>query len=129
MRRIRSSRKAALKDMESNGFVEEVVDDGKGSDFLVFYLPCHPHVRESSVSTKIRPVFNASCKGPNGVSLNDCLESGPNLNPGVVDILLRFRRWKYAVSTEVKKAFLQIELKEEDQDVHLFLWQQMIESG
>ena len=118
----------ALKEMEHNHFTEEVVgEDVEGTNNVVFYLPHFPHVRESSVSTRIRPVFNASCKGPNGVSLNDCLESGPNLNPGVVDIVVRFRRWRYAVTADIRKAFLQVELKEEDQDVHRFFWRS--ESG
>ena len=113
----------ALKEMECNKFIVEVPEeDVDGSGNQVFYLPHFPHVRESSVSTRIRPVFNASCKGQNGVSLNDCLESGPNLNPGVVDIVTRFRRWKYAVTSDVRKAFLQIELAAEDQDVHRFFW-------
>ena len=67
-------------------------------------------------------MFNLSCHGCNGVSLNDCLETGPDLNPNVVDVLLRFRRWKYAVTADVSKAFLQMELVECDQDVHRFLW-------
>ena len=50
------------------------------------------------------------------------MESGLNLNPGVVDIVTRFRRWKYAVTSDVRKAFLQIELTTEDQDVHRFFW-------
>ena len=54
--------------------------------------------------------------------LNDCLESGPNLNPNIVDVLSRFRRWKYAVTADISKAFLQVELAEGDQDVHRFFW-------
>ena len=114
---------AALTEMEEMGFVVEVKERSDSRD-KVHYLPHHPHVRETSSTTKIRPVFNASCKGPNGVSLNDCLESGPNLNPNIVDVLLRFRRWKYAVTADVSKAFLQIELADSDQDVHRFLWRE-----
>lgn len=111
----------ALEEMEHLGFIKEVENEGQ-LESPVFYLPHHPHIKEESLSTKIRPVFNGSCKGPNGVSLNDCLETGPNLNPGVVDIVLRFRRWKYAVSADVRKAFLMIEMKDRDQDVQRFLW-------
>ncbi|GFO23704.1 reverse transcriptase [Plakobranchus ocellatus] len=32
-----------------------------------------PVVREDSTTTKVRPVFDASAKGYNGISLNDCL--------------------------------------------------------
>lgn len=112
----------ALEEMERLGFVEEVVDDEGSSRFPIFYLPHHPCVKESSTSTKIRPVFNASSKGRNGVSLNDCLNSGPNLNPGIVEVVIRFRRWRFAVSSDVSKAFLQILLQRKDQDVHRFLW-------
>ncbi len=125
---LKSGYDEALKEMERNKFIVEVPEeDVNGSGNQVFYLPHFPHVRESSMSTRIRPVFNASCRGQNGISLNDCLESGPNLNPGVVDIVTRFRRWKFAVTSDVRKAFLQIELVPEDQDVHRFFWRS--ESG
>jgi hypothetical protein len=110
----------ALQEMEDNGFVEEVPSE-EIDECRAFYLPHHPVVRKESISTKIRPVFNASCKGQNGVSLNDCLEAGPNLNPSVSDVLLRFRRWKYAISADVKKAFLQIKMMRKDQDFQRFL--------
>ncbi|GFN98535.1 hypothetical protein PoB_002504100 [Plakobranchus ocellatus] len=87
----------------------------------MFYLPHRPVVREESTSTKIRPMLDASAKGPNGVSLNDCLEIGPKLTPYLVHILLRFRRWKYGLSADIQKAFLLKELESADCDVHRFL--------
>ncbi|GFR99834.1 DUF1759 and Peptidase A17 and DUF1758 and RVT 1 d omain containing protein [Elysia marginata] len=37
-------------------------------------------------------------------------------------VLLRFRRWKYGLTADISKAFLQIRVFEQDQDVHRFLW-------
>ena len=53
-----------------------------------------------SLPTKVHPVFDASAKEINGVSLNDCLETGPNMMPDLPAILLRFRRWRIALSTD-----------------------------
>ena len=110
----------ALREMEQMGFVEEVPEDDAGAA-PVFYLPHHPVVRGESTTTKIRPVFNASFKGVNGVSLNDCLHPGPSLNPDLTEVLLRFRRWPFVVTADVTKAFLQIGLHPRDRDVHRFL--------
>ena len=88
----------------------------------VFYLPHHLVIHESSLSTRIRPVFDASAKGYNGVALKDCLETGPNLVSNLAAILIRFRRWRFAVTADITKAFLQIVVTESDQDVHRFLW-------
>ena len=88
----------------------------------MFYLPHRPVVKESSSSTKVRPVFDASAEGPKCVSLNDCLEAGPNLIPSLVEILIRFRRWPVAIVADIKKAFLQISVRPQDCDVHRFLW-------
>ena len=82
-----------------------------------------PVVRESAVSSKIRPVFDASAKGYNGVSLNDCMEVGPCLLCNLTEILLRFRRWGIALTADIEKAFLQIAVKKEDCAVHRFLWE------
>ena len=67
-------------------------------------------------------MFDASAKGFNGVSLNDCLETGPNMMPDLPAILLRFRRWRIALSADVTKAFLQIRVSRQDRDVHRFIW-------
>ena len=55
-------------------------------------------------------------------SVNDLLEVGPNLNPEILEVLLRFRLHKIGWTADVTKAFLQIALKEEDQETIRFLW-------
>jgi hypothetical protein len=118
---LRNEYEKVFKELEVAGFIEEVPKSEVEKRESVFYLPHRPVVKESSCSTKVRPVFDASAAGPNGVSLNDCLDSGPALLPSVVDLVLRFRRWKFALVADVTKAFLQVGLRQEDRDVHRFL--------
>ncbi|XP_037775537.1 uncharacterized protein LOC119572501 [Penaeus monodon] len=107
---------------EDEGIIEEVPSNEIVSSQPIYYMPHRPVVKESSTSTKIRPVFDASAASYNGVSLNDCLESGPSLNPDLVKVLIRFRRWKVALTADITKAFLQICVQQKDRDVHRFLW-------
>ncbi|XP_076037863.1 uncharacterized protein LOC143023227 [Oratosquilla oratoria] len=111
-----------LKSYEDSNIIEEVPQSEMEGPYPIYYLPHRPVIKEC-VSSKIRPVFDASAVGSNGVSLNDCLESGPSLIPDLVEILLRFRRWKIGLTADITKAFLQIRVQRSDQDVHRFLWQ------
>lgn len=43
-----------------------------------YYLPHRPVIKKEG-TTKIRPVFDASAKSKYSPSLNQCLETGPNL--------------------------------------------------
>ena len=63
-----------FREYEKDGIVEEVPSSEYNSPYPMFYLPHRPVVRECSNSTKVRPVFDASAVGYNGISLNDCLE-------------------------------------------------------
>ena len=108
--------------MFDTSIVEEVPVDEMACENPVFYMPHRPVVRESAVSTKVRPVFDASAKGYNGISLNDCMEIGPCLLTNLTQILIRFRRWKFALTADIQKAFLQIAVHRDDCDVHRFLW-------
>ena len=106
---------------EQEGIIEEIPCNEIVSQHPTYYMPHRPVVRESSTSTKVRPVFDASASSYNGISLNDCLMTGPSLNPDLVEILIRFRRWPVALTADITKAFLQISMKQEDRDVHRFL--------
>ena len=88
----------------------------------LFYMPHRPVVRESAVSTKVGPVFDASAKGYNGISLNDCMEIGPCLLTNLTQIVIRFRRGKFAHTVDIQKPFLQIAVHRDDCGVHRFLW-------
>ena len=88
----------------------------------VFYLPLHVVHKESSTTTKVRAVFDASAKTESGVSLNDQLLIGPTVHPPLVDVLLRFRFKRIAVTTDVSKMYRAVELVESDRDLHRFVW-------
>ena len=54
------------------------------------YLLHHPILRESSSTTRLRVVFNASSLTSNGTSLNSHLYIGPKLLTDLVSIILRW---------------------------------------
>jgi hypothetical protein len=54
--------------------------------------------------------------------MNDCLETGPNFTPQLIDILLRFRWHNVGLIEEIEKAFLMIGITESDSDMLRFLW-------
>ena len=66
----------------------------------VFYLPMHAVRKEHSTTTKIRAVFDASAKSSTSVSLNDTLLVGPTVHSPLIDVLLRFRLHRVALTTD-----------------------------
>lgn len=57
---------------------------------LVYYFPIHVMVKESSTTTKIRAVIDASAKSSIEISLNDTLMIGQTVHSSLFDVLLRF---------------------------------------
>ena len=84
-------------------------------------MPYRPILKPHATSSKVRPVFDASSKCYTVYSLNDVCHTGPSLLPLLVGVLLRFRRWPWVISGDVKQAFLNIYLHEKDRDAHRFL--------
>ena len=88
----------------------------------VYYLPIHVVVKESSTTSKVRAVFDASAKTSSGVSLNDTLLVGPTVHSSLVDVLLRFRQFRVALIADVSRMYRAVSLVESDRDFHRFLW-------
>ncbi|XP_065091062.1 uncharacterized protein LOC135712028 [Ochlerotatus camptorhynchus] len=59
-----------------------------------YYLPHHPVIKESSTTTKLRVVFDASSKTSSGISLNDALLVGPVVQDDLRSIVMRSRTHK-----------------------------------
>jgi hypothetical protein len=85
-------------------------------------LPHHGVKRESSTSTKLRVVIDGSAKEKGFASANDYLYEGPNILPELVHIAMRWRTSQYFIIADVSKAFLQIELPEEDSYLLTIRW-------
>ena len=113
---------------EYNNIIQQQLNDGvietvNGLEPAkkISYLPHMAVVRKDAETTKVRVVFDASCKErKSGTSLNDCLHVGPPLTPLLFDILVRFRENRIAIVGD--KAFLNIEVDPSDRDVLRFLW-------
>ena len=54
--------------------------------------------------------------------LNHVLYTGLSLIPAIIDILIRFRWYKIGLTSDIEKAFLNIEIAEEYRDVLRMLW-------
>ncbi|XP_074035654.1 uncharacterized protein [Leptinotarsa decemlineata] len=105
---------------ESLGIIEEV--RGDSINMPSHYLPHRAVIKENSITTKIRPVFDASTKDNNGNSLNTCLEKGPNLLELIPSLLIKFRIGLIGVTSDIEKAFLQIGVNPNERDNLRFLW-------
>ena len=108
-----------LKEQENKGFIERVDDKYcTHSHYLA-----HHGVKRDSRTTPIRIVFDCSAKKDKmSPSLNDCLWTGPTLTSDLLKVLLEFRLNKYACASDIEKAFLMVQLREEDRNYTRFLW-------
>lgn len=87
-----------------------------------YFIPHHAIYRPEIDARKIRVVFDASARGGHGLSLNNCLFSGPKLQQDIVDILIRFRVHKHVFTTDICKMYRQIEILPEFRKYQHVLW-------
>ena len=71
----------------------------------------------------MRIVYDASARAYDSApSLNDCLEVGPPLQNQLWKVLLRGRFHAVALAGDIRKAFLQVRIREQDRDALRFHW-------
>ncbi|XP_060569657.1 uncharacterized protein LOC132728064 [Ruditapes philippinarum] len=104
-----------IEDQLKRGFIEKC-DANVTTSNPVHNMP-HHYVKKDSNTTPIRIVYDCSCKSRDQPSLNYCLMSIPPELNDLTGILIRFRMNKYAIATDIEKAFLNITLDENDRDV------------
>ena len=47
---------------------------------------------------------------------------GPTVHPTLVDVLMRFRTYRIALTTDVSRMYRAVLLTESDKDLHRFVW-------
>ncbi|CAG9135443.1 unnamed protein product [Plutella xylostella] len=96
--------------------------EGPHSCAGAYFIPHHGVLRESSSTTKLRVVFNASSPTTSGISFNDLQMVGPVVQDDLLSILLRFRQHKYILSADVAKMYRCIEVHPDDRNLQQIVW-------
>ena len=91
-----------------------------------FFLP-HQGIgkavsKDSSMALRI--VMDGSAKNNDGISLNDCLNTGPTVHSSLIGVLIRFRLNSIALIADIEKMFLNLKIRDEDQNFQKFFWRE-----
>ena len=88
------------------------------------WVPHRPVIKsENNVTTKLRVVLNCSLKIGDTPSLNEAAYSGVDLMNDLLQLLIKIRCMKYFVMSDIKQAFLRINLSEtDDRNKFSILW-------
>lgn len=110
-----------MADYVSKGYVRKLTAEELAEDHeRVWYLPIFP-VTNPNKPGKVRLVWDAAAS-TNGVSLNSCLLTGPDLLAPLVTVLYKFREFRFAVCGDIREMFHQVGIRSEDQHSQRFLW-------
>lgn len=120
-----------LNEYESLGHMQkidpkelDIENDGKN----VYYLPHHAVVRESSTTTALHVVSDASCSTSTNVSLNDILMTGPMIQDDLISILIRFRTHAVVMTADVAKMYRQVKVSEKQINLQRIVWRENLQN-
>ncbi|XP_025264298.1 uncharacterized protein LOC112637853 [Camponotus floridanus] len=111
-----------LRRPATHGSCNHIITTSSQEDTARCYLPHHGVLRETSITTKLRVVFNGSQLTTSGTSLNTSLLTGANLLPVLADVLLRWRWHRYVFLADIEKMYRQILVHPDDRDHQRILW-------
>nr|CAH7733895.1 unnamed protein product [Callosobruchus chinensis] len=86
------------------------------------FFPHHGVVKEDSLTTKLRVVFDGSAPTSSGISLNQIQCIGANLQDDLNSILMRFRTFSFVVSSDVEKMYRCVWIIPEQRPLQLIYW-------
>ncbi|XP_063990952.1 uncharacterized protein LOC135169656 [Diachasmimorpha longicaudata] len=112
--------RAVIQEYLDLGHLTEVT--GADLSNLGYYLPHHAVIKESSLTTKVRVVFDGSAKTSTGISLNETLHVGPTIQDDIFSLLLRFRLYPYVLTGDIEKMYRQVLVRPEDRKFQRILW-------
>lgn len=109
-----------INDYIDQNHMSETTTEEKG----VFYLPHHAIIKITSETTKLRIVFDGSCKLQHGISINEAQRTGPTIQEDLLSILVRFRTYRYVVTADVAQMYRQIWIDAEQSKYQRIWWRE-----
>ena len=107
-----------MRKIFANGHAEEAPPLKEGEE--CWYLPTFG-VYHPQKPNQIRVVFDSSAQY-SGVSLNDVLLTGPDLNNSLLGVLLRFRKERVAILADIQQMFHCFLVHKKHRNFLRFLW-------
>jgi len=89
-----------MQEYISLGHMKEATE-GVATHHIDCYLPHHVIVNASSLTTKLRVVFDASARSTTGLSLNEVLKCGATVQQELLSTLTRFRKHQVVITGDV----------------------------
>ncbi|XP_067633205.1 uncharacterized protein [Eurosta solidaginis] len=100
----------------------------ENNPFGRYFIPHHCVLKADSSTTKLRVVFDASCRTSSGKSLNEILRVGPTLQDDIFTILVRFRSHRYVLMADIAKMYRQVLVHEADAPWQSIIWRELPEN-
>lgn len=91
-----------------------------------YFIPHHAVLKDSSLTTKLRVVFDASQKSSNGRSLNEQLLIGPKQQQELTCIIMRWRKHAVVFTADIEKMYRQILVDERDRGLQKIVWRKAL---
>ncbi|KAG7197684.1 hypothetical protein KM043_014446 [Ampulex compressa] len=95
-----------FKEYLALGHIKLLSDDSQSNK--AFYLLHNCMFKIDSLTTKLRVIFDVSCKNSTNIYLNNALRVGPVIETDLVSILLRLRMHAHVVTLDIVKMYRQI---------------------
>ncbi|XP_069964560.1 uncharacterized protein [Bactrocera oleae] len=109
-----------MSDYESLGHMSVVKNPNLSEPH--YYIPYHCVLKPTSTTTKLRVVFDASCRTTSQKSLNDIQMVGPTIQCELFLLLIRFRFHRFAFTADIVKMYRQVLMHEDDRKFQYILW-------
>ncbi|GFR10938.1 uncharacterized protein TNCT_469291 [Trichonephila clavata] len=119
--------KLVINNYLSENIIERVPVEEENLNHNTFYLPHRAVIRTDKTTSKMRIVFDTSSHAKGQLSLNDCAHTGLNFTSNLFSLLNKFRMNPIAFVSDIKMAFLMIEIDESERNFTRFFSDEKIQ--
>lgn len=119
---LEKSYKTFMEEYINLEHMSEISRDSLSEKTPIYYIPHHCVEKPESTTTKLRVVFDASCKTSSNISLNNVLKVGPTIQNDLFTILIRFRKHNFVLVGDLTKMYRQILIDKDERNLQRIVW-------